>query len=149
FVAPGAVRRVSRASAERHLRTLLGLTADADTADGAGWTISEAPPPEDPESHLEQRFRKLLLNRLNTLGAALTEIPGPRGNTVRFTLPGDHRQWTLTPQVNVANSKPDFVLDTNDTTVPTVAIFTDGHTFHATQAHNRLADDATKRDILR
>jgi hypothetical protein len=151
FVAPGAIRRVSRASAERHLRTLLGLTVDAAAVDpdAPRWAITEIPPPEDPESHLEQRFRKLLVDRLGTLGAALTEVPGPWGNTVRFTLPGGHRQWTLTPQVNLANSRPDFVLDTNDTNVPTVAIFTDGRAFHASQTHNRLADDATKRGILR
>jgi hypothetical protein len=149
FVAPGSVRRVSRASAERHLRSLLGLMADADTADGAAWTITEEPPQEDPESHLEQRFRKLVVTRLRTLGAAITEVPGAWGNAVKFTLPGDHRQWTLTPQVNIENSKPDFVLETNDTTVPAVAIFTDGRTFHATPAHNRLADDAHKREILR
>ncbi|MGW7477073.1 DEAD/DEAH box helicase [Nonomuraea muscovyensis] len=149
FVAPGSVRRVSRASAERHLRSLLGLAADADTADGTAWTITEEPPQEDLESHLEQRFRKLLITRLRTLGAAITEIPGAWGNSVKFTIPGGQREWTLTPQVHIENSKPDFVLETNDTTVQAVAIFTDGRTFHATAAHNRLADDAHKREILR
>ena len=66
-----------------------------------------------------------------------------------LTLPGQHRHWTLSPQVNLENSKPDFVLETDDTTVPAVAIFTDGRAFHATVAHNRLADDAAKREILR
>ena len=41
------------------------------------------------------------------------------------------------------------MLETDDTAVPAVAIFTDGRTFHATVAHNRLADDAAKRQILR
>jgi ATP-dependent helicase YprA (DUF1998 family) len=146
FVAPGQIRRVSRASAERHLRTLLGISAEGEIAP---WTITEQPPPEDPESHLEQRFRKLFVERLKTLGAGVTEIPGALGNKVRFTLAGQHRHWTLAPQVNLENSKPDFVLETNDTTVPAVAIFTDGRTFHATVGHNRLADDAAKRRILR
>jgi hypothetical protein len=148
-VAPGAVRRASRASAERHLGHLLGLTPEADTAEGTTWAITEIPPQEDPESHLEQRFRKLIASRLKTLGAAITEVPKASGNALKFTLPGAPRQWTLTPQVNLENSRPDFVLETNDTTVPTVAVFTDGRRFHATAAHNRLAEDAGKREILR
>lgn len=149
FAAPAAVRRTSRASAVRHLARLLGLPEDADTADGAAWAITEIPPQEDPESHLEQRFRKLLMERLKAAGAAITEVPKAWGNALRFTLPGTHRQWTLTPQVNLENSRPDFVLETNDTTVPTVAIFTDGRSFHAVPSRNRLADDAAKREILR
>jgi hypothetical protein len=146
FVAPAQVRRVSRASAERHLRTLLGVGQEGEPTP---WAITEQPPPEDPESHLEQRFRKVLVERLKTLGAAVTEVPGALGNAVRFTLPGQHRRWTVSPQVNLENTKPDFVLETDDTAVPAVAIFTDGRAFHATVAHNRLADDAAKRQILR
>jgi hypothetical protein len=149
FVPPGSVRRASRASAERHLGRLLGLAPEADTAEDTSWTITEVPPQEDPESHLEQRFRKLIAARLKTLGAAITEVPKASGNALKFTLPGASRQWTLTPQVNLENSRPDFVLETNDTTVPTVAVFTDGRRFHATAAHNSLAEDAGKREILR
>ena len=146
FVAPSQIGRVSRASAERHLRTLLGVTADGEPR---LWTITEQPPPEDPESHLEQRFRKVFVERLKKLGATVTEVPGAFGNAVRATVPGQQRRWTLSPQVNLENSRPDFVLETDDTTVPAVAVFTDGHTFHATVAQNRLADDAAKRQILR
>jgi ATP-dependent helicase YprA (DUF1998 family) len=149
FVPPSAIRRVSRAAAERHLRTLLGVDADATTAEPSTWQITTVPPVEDVESQLEQQFRKLMIKRLATTGAAVHEIPGAWGNTIKFTLAGDTRQWTLTPQVNVENSKPDFVLQSTDTNVPTVAIFTDGRTYHATEAHNRLADDAAKREILR
>jgi hypothetical protein len=68
---------------------------------------------------------------------------------VRFTLPGAHRHWTLTPQANVEDSRPDFLLEANDMNVPAVAIFTDGRAYHATAAVNRLADDAAKRANLR
>ncbi|PWU54785.1 heavy metal resistance protein CzcA [Micromonospora sp. S4605] len=149
FTAPGAIRRVSRASAERHLRTLLGLAPDAETAEGTTWTVTEVAPHEEPESHLERAFHRLIVGRLRRNGAALTEVPGPSGNMVRFTLPGGHRQWTLTPQMNVADSRPDFLLETNDMNVPAVAIFTDGRAYHATAAVNRLADDARKRANLR
>jgi hypothetical protein len=149
FVSPKAVRRVSRASADRHLRTLLGLTPEAETAEGTTWTVTEVPPHEEPESHLERTFHRLFVGRLRRTGAAVTEVPGPTGNVVRFTLPGTHRQWTLTPQPNIADSRPDFLLETNDMNVPDVAIFTDGRAYHATAAVNRLADDAAKRANLR
>jgi ATP-dependent helicase YprA (DUF1998 family) len=149
FTAPGAIGRVSRASADRHLRTLLGLPADAETAEGTTWTVTEVPPHEEPESHLERAFHRLFAGRLRRAGAAVTEVPGPTGNVVRFTLPGAHRQWTLTPQANVGDCRPDFLLETNDMNVPTVAIFTDGRAYHATVAVNRLADDAVKRANLR
>ncbi|MFG1918250.1 DEAD/DEAH box helicase [Micromonospora sp. NPDC048898] len=149
FTAPGAIRRVSRASADRHLRALLGLPLEAETAEGTTWTVTEVPPHEEPESHLERAFHRLFVGRLRRSGAAVTEAPGPTGNAVRFTLPGAHRQWTLTPQANVGDSRPDFLLETNDMNVPAVAIFTDGRAYHATAAVNRLADDARKRTNLR
>jgi len=149
FVAPRAVRRVSRAAAERHLRTLLALPNDAETGEESSWDITDDPPHEDTESHLEQRFRKILVERLVASGASVHETPGPWGNTVRVTVPGGRRQWTLTPQEHIEGCRPDFVLRSSDTTVPTVVIFTDGRAYHAAEANNRLADDATKREILR
>ncbi|MEV4494547.1 DEAD/DEAH box helicase [Micromonospora arborensis] len=148
FTAPGVTRRVSRASAERHLRTLLGLPADVQTAEDTTWTVTKLAPREEPESHLERSFHRVFLGRLRRIGAAVTETPSPVGNTVRFTLPGTHRQWTLSPQVNVADSRPDYLLKTGDMNVPDIAIFTDGRAYHATAAVNRLADDAAKRTHL-
>jgi ATP-dependent helicase YprA (DUF1998 family) len=149
FTAPGAIRRVSRASADRHLRTLLALAPDALTAEGTTWTVTEVAPHEEPESHLERALHRLLVGELRRNGATVTETPGPTGNIVRFTLPGAHRQWTLTPQANIADSRPDFLLQTVDMNVPAVAIFTDGRAYHASAACNRLADDAVKRANLR
>ncbi|PXY20009.1 DEAD/DEAH box helicase [Prauserella flavalba] len=149
FVAPGMVRRASRSSAERHLRTLLGLPADESTAPEMGWKVTEVAPHEEPDSHLERAFHRLFVAKLRRAGATVTETPGSTGNVVRFTLPGGHRQWTLTPQANVADARPDFLLHTNDMNVPDVAIFTDGRAYHATSTCNRLADDAAKRANLR
>ncbi|MEJ5943684.1 DEAD/DEAH box helicase [Pseudokineococcus basanitobsidens] len=145
----GSADSVSRAAAERHLRRLLGLDEDAESADGTSWETVEKPPPVDPESHLEQRFRSVLVDRLETAGAKVSETPGAWGNTVWFTLPGSPRQWSLRPQVNLLGSKPDFLLESTDTAVPRTAIFVDGRRYHATVQHNRLADDATKREVLR
>src|SRR3712207_8679912 len=46
-----------------------------------------------------------IFERLRTVGATVTEVPGVHGNTVHVTLPGQHRRWTLTPQVNLENSR--------------------------------------------
>lgn len=111
--------------------------------------MSEVPPREKRKSHLECVFQRLLVGRLRRSGATVSEVPGPTGNVVRFTLPGTHRQWTLTPQVNIKDARPDFLLETNDINVPAVAIFTDGRAYHAIRSANRLADDARKRAHLR
>lgn len=149
YAPPAAMHQVSRVAAERHLRTLLDLPEDAPSPDDSAWAITEVPPEPDDESVLEQRFRTLMRDRLTAVGAALTEHPGPTGNTFTFTLPGSPRRWTLTPQVLAHGSKPDFVLQSTDTTIPRLAIFVDGRRYHASVQHNRLADDATKRATLR
>ena len=145
------VENLSRLAAERHLRTILGVTADAEVPDGAamGWDVAAGPVvTQGAESHLELLFRTVLRERLSTLNATVREKPGPTGNILTVTL-GRGRVWTLTPQQLVQGCKPDFVLRSNDPSVPPVAIFTDGWTFHASTQHNRVADDAIKRSTLR
>ncbi|BCJ37163.1 helicase [Actinocatenispora thailandica] len=149
FISANSVRRVSRASADRHLRTLLGLPDDASDPSSGSWQVGEVPPQEEPESHLEQRLRRLLLGWLRRQGAAIEEVPGQWGNAVRFTLPGTPRHWTLLPQEQLGEVRADFVLRCNDTNVPPVVVFTDGRGFHATTTHNRIADDARIRTNLR
>lgn len=150
FAAGVPVRLISRTAAERHLRTLLGLSPNALDTSEISWTLLEqAPDDSNVESHLEQRFRRVIVDRLQSMGAFITEVPGAWGNTVRFSLPGQPRQWTLSPQVPMHGCRPDFVLQSNDINVPAVAVFTDGHRFHAVPDKNRLADDAQKRADLR
>ena len=76
------------------------------------------------------------------LGATVKESPGPQGNRLIITFPGASRQWTLEPQVLMGGSRPDFVLSSSQGGLPPVAIFTDGWRYHASPAHNRIADDA-------
>ena len=149
FVSTNSARRVSRASADRHLRTLLGLSPEAVDAASGTWDVSDVAPQEEPESHLEQRLRKLLLGWLRRQGAAIEEVPSQWGNAVRFTLPGTPRHWTLLPQEQFDEVRADFVLRCSDTNVPPVVVFTDGRGFHATSTHNRLATDARVRANLR
>ncbi|MBT0566082.1 DEAD/DEAH box helicase [Williamsia sp. CHRR-6] len=142
---------VSRASAERHLRTiLLSGAAEGEPSEGFGWTVTEtATVPADQETHIEQKFRTVLHTRLTRgLGASVHEQPGPNGN--RWTInPGGGRTWVLEPQLGLGPVKPDFVLYSNDQSIPRVAIFCDGWQFHASPVINRIADDATKRAALR
>ncbi|WP_144679692.1 DEAD/DEAH box helicase [Cellulosimicrobium sp. TH-20] len=152
--APHQVGHVSRATAARHLRSILLGTSqvgDDEVPATSPWTVTvDEPDVTDPESHIELLFRKVLRERLEKLGATITEKPGPQGNTWSVTMPGG-AHWRLEPQVLVhdAGTKPDFVLRSDRPDVPPTAIYTDGWQFHASPAVNRLADDATKRQTLR
>src|SRR5690606_2929589 len=101
-----------------------------------------------PESKMEQKFRAVLKERLSTLGVHLKEIPGNLGTSIEITI-GGGRKWRLDPQVTLLGSKPDFLLICDDPSVPRMAIFCDGWRYHASPLHNRVADDAAKRAILR
>ncbi|CAM2808996.1 DEAD/DEAH box helicase [Skermania piniformis] len=155
FAAPADLAWTARAAAERHLANLLagrefGPGEAPVIPDAMSWVITEAEPtdPDDGESHLEQRFRIALRARLDALGATVTEKPGPNGVVWDIGL-GAGNRWTLRPQELVLGSRPDFVLTSARGGVPPTAIFTDGWNYHASPAHNRVADDAEKRQNLR
>lgn len=150
FTPSGMTENVSREAAERLLRGLLGEQADSEVANSHAWTLTETPPEiANPESHLEQAFRVAFANRMSAMGGVVKDIPGPKGNKIRVTGIGDIPLWTLAPQQQVANSMPDFTLTASVADVPEIQIFTDGKQYHATLEHNRLADDAFKREVLR
>ncbi|NAZ74032.1 DEAD/DEAH box helicase [Kineococcus sp. T13] len=149
FAAPHQVRWVARASAERHLRDILAAGGDHDPADEPTWSWTEEEPDQvDPESTLEQRFRKIFLERLAAVGATVDEQPTVSGNRLLITMRGG-RKWRLEPQQIVAGSKPDFILRCSQAGIPEVAVFTDGWRWHASPQTNRIADDAVKRENLR
>lgn len=151
FAGPGQERHVSRAEGQRLLHEILhgGLETDAEPEPDGAWAVTQvAVQAFDPESKMEQKFRAVLKERLSVLGANVKEVPGNRGTSLEVTI-GGGRKWRLDPQVNLLGSKPDFVLTCDDTSVPRMAIFCDGWRYHAGPLHNRLADDAAKRAILR
>ena len=148
------VDKLSNVSAERHLRQVLQLTQDETwedlDPDVMRWQVQEGQvQAHSGESALELRFRAVFTQRLEAAGAKVKEVPGDNGNQLVITGMGQGRTWRLVPQVLMQGSKPDFVLRTDDPDVPEVAIFTDGWQFHAHWEHNRIADDAQKRAILR
>ena len=69
-------------------------------------------------------------------------------------MPGSERIWELElqPTLNelhgvMVQSKPDFLLRSDDDRIKPVAIFTDGFEFHC-HPNNRLADDMWKRRAI-
>ncbi|WP_062393382.1 DEAD/DEAH box helicase [Gordonia phthalatica] len=154
FAPPHELDKVSRQTALRVLDQLLGVDDGAEP-DAARWldaVTAEAPAARvgSEESPLEKEFYVAFVDRLRTMGATVKESPGTYGPSATIVLPGKKiRTWKLTPQVHVANSKPDFELATNDPDVPRIAIFADGRRYHAVPGCNRVADDAAKRAILR
>jgi len=155
-VEPWQVDKVARASAERLLGLLLRSgqkPVDGETPPSfAGWTVTEEAPSAETsiESLLEKRFRKAWMDRLKAAGTHTKVTPGAPADTITFRIPGQNFQWQLLPQVDVAGTRPDFLLKgPPDPNFPVLAIYTDGFAFHASPERNRIADDAEKRDKLR
>lgn len=151
FAAWGQAHVVSRVEAEKQLKDILvaGSSVELEPATAPEWDITEVASIEfDPESKMEQKFRAVLRERLGVLGAMVKATPHAAGDRWEITV-GGGRNWTLEPQVLVAGCKPDFVLRCGDPNVPPMAIFCDGQRYHASPQHNRLADDAEKRRVLR
>lgn len=148
------IKHTSRAVAEQHLAGLLAghefkVGEPHDVPDEMPWSITHKEVEDnDPESNLEKRFRVVLAERLEALGATVVEKPSHKGIIWDIAL-GPTNRWTLRPQEYVLGCQPDFVLTSARGGVPPTAIFTDGWIYHATAACNRLADDAEKRRNLR
>ena len=144
--APGT-STLSRASAEQALAKLLHVS---DGVPAARFDVTDVDPGVPlGESVIEQLFRKTFIERAKALGGTVKEIPGDWGNKVQVSFPGDARIWMLRPQVPLGPTQPDFVLEQFGGGAEPIAIYTDGKAYHATVGHNRLADDAQKRDAAR
>ncbi|SUE13269.1 dead/deah box helicase [Rhodococcus gordoniae] len=154
FSPPHELDKVSRKVALRVLEQILGVDNDAEP-DRQAWldaVTEEAPsqPVGSEESPLEKEFYAAFVERLRSIGATVKESPGTYGPSATVVLPGKKiRTWKLTPQVHMANSKPDYELSTTDPEIPRIALFADGRKYHAMAGCNRVADDAGKRAILR
>lgn len=141
------VQHVSRAKAEDCLKVLMGLVDDDEPEAQMTWKVTTKAPSTNPsdESYLESRFRESFITLAHNLHARISQSYGPGGNVINVSI--GKAKYTLQPQLPMHGCKPDFVLRGGDR--PDLAIFTDGETFHATPAHNRVRDDAKKRAALR
>ncbi|WP_263165070.1 DEAD/DEAH box helicase [Streptomyces sp. SCSIO ZS0520] len=62
---------------------------------------------------------------------------------------GNVYDWRLTSQRNEGFTRTDFTFERVSGPKRTVTVYLDGHRFHSTPTHNRLAGDARKRNLLR
>ena len=110
------------------------------------WTVQEkeAEASAGTESPLEARFRRAVLGAMQELEGASVAVSG-----TTITIRRDGRVFTLASQVDIAGTRPDFVLTWQGSDIEGIAVFTDGRAFHATPSANRVADDAVKRMRLR
>ena len=109
------------------------------------WTVTdEAVRAGTGESPLEVRFRAALAELLGRKMAVRT-TSDPSGAPA---LEIDGGRWRIRPQLDARGTRPDFTCLRPGGRSP-IAIFTDGHNFHASRKYNRLADDADKRARLR
>ncbi|MEO2096612.1 MAG: DEAD/DEAH box helicase [Brachybacterium sp.] len=100
------------------------------------------------DSDLERRFRRAFRAAATALpGASVSVRSSDRGEVVSVLIGG--RTFTLGPQVDIAGTRPDYVLTWQGSDIEGIAVYTDGATFHASGASNRIADDAVKRMRLR
>ena len=140
---------VTRAAALHAIRQLLGPGAEVPFADldpeAPLWHVTdEAVRAGTGESPLEVRFRAELIDRLGK-EMAVRAVGDPSGAPA---LEIDGGRWRIRPQLDALGARPDFTCLRPAGRAP-IAIFIDGRRYHATRAHNRLADDAAKRERLR
>ena len=140
---------VTRAAALHAIRQLLGPDAEGPFADldpeAPLWHVTdEAVRAGTGESPLEVRFRAELIDRLGK-EMAVRAVGDPSGAPA---LEIDGGRWRIRPQLDALGARPDFTCLRPAGRAP-IAIFIDGRRYHATRVHNRLADDAAKRERLR
>ncbi|MGW8703541.1 hypothetical protein ACWGOK_42680, partial [Streptomyces eurythermus] len=81
---------------------------------------------------------------------AYTTSAGTYALDLRLTAAdGTTVSWRVSQQRALDGTRPDILLERLDAPSPRVAVYLDGFAYHATPAHNRLADDAAKRTGLR
>ena len=157
-----SVSLVTRPLALEQLDELLSDWATEPVATVADLQIDEL-----EESELERMFRAALVawdaKRDDVL---ITAAPGGRhyGFEVRITttLPNGGAEapareevvrWRIREQQDVVAGgvacRPDFLFTRLDGNPQEIAVFVDGQQFHASPEHDRLADDANKRNALR
>ncbi|MFF6835737.1 DEAD/DEAH box helicase [Streptomyces sp. NPDC012438] len=115
------------------------------------------------ESDLEARFLAALRKWSETQDDAALDESGTNSGYLRFTGsgagPGEGKGtdastvrstgWRLTAQRNLEYTRTDFTFESTDGPRRSVTVYLDGHRYHASRKHNRIASDCAKRNDLR
>ncbi|GAA0410943.1 DEAD/DEAH box helicase [Streptomyces luteireticuli] len=142
------IESVSRQAALEILDELLGTDTDAWDTKPVGNT-DQIGLDGQVESDLEARFLKALRGWAGQRGDADLEESGDNSGYLRLDEAGAVHGWRLTAQRNEGFTRTDFTFERTDGPKQKITVYLDGHRYHATRHHNRLAGDADKRNRLR
>ncbi|MEV6209591.1 DEAD/DEAH box helicase [Kitasatospora sp. NPDC051914] len=101
------------------------------------------------ESDLEARFLAALRRWSEHSKDAVLEEDGRASGHLRISTSDERLHWRLTAQQRLPGSRTDFTFTGINGTPGSVKVYLDGRRFHASSTHNRLADDASRRNRLR
>ncbi|RSS78617.1 DUF1998 domain-containing protein, partial [Streptomyces sp. WAC02707] len=142
------IDRVSRQAAREILDELLGTDTDAWSTKQVGNT-DQIGLDGQVESDLEARFLNALRGWAGPRGDAVLEESGDNSAYLRLDEVGTVHGWRLTAQRNEGFTRTDFTFERTEGPKQKITVYLDGHRYHATRRHNRLAGDADKRNRLR
>jgi len=101
------------------------------------------------ESDLEARFLHAVRDWAARSDDAVFDEDSSDSGQLRFASVDGVVHWRVTAQQQLDSTRPDFTFSRADGPAQTVHVYLDGRRWHATRAHNELADDAAKRTLLR
>ncbi|MET9509344.1 DEAD/DEAH box helicase [Streptomyces flavidovirens] len=153
-VPAGDYDKVSRNEVRQMLDELLGEHGEAWQTSTVAAT-HDIPMDRQAESDLEVMFIDTLkdwagLADSRASADAYTTTAGTYSLDLRLTgVDGATLSWRVSQQRVLDGTRPDVLFERLDAPGPRLALYLDGFEFHASQKHNRLADDAAKRTRLR
>ncbi|MFM9369908.1 DEAD/DEAH box helicase [Streptomyces sp. Da 82-17] len=148
YAADRHTEQVSRVTALEILDELLGTDTDAWETEKVGNT-DQIGLDGQVESDLEARFVRALRNWAAERGDTVLDESGDNSGYLRLGESGTVHGWRLTAQRNEGFTRTDFTFERTDGPKQKITVYLDGHRYHATRKHNRLAGDADKRNRLR
>ncbi len=154
FARSSEIQYTSRSAAVAVIGKILAddlhIPADTNPLEQA-WdatNITTRKPEQTHQSKLELRFIEQLREDLQKAGANVHAVMNGNYANWTITFPSSPHVWTMKEQVNLGRTIPDVVFSTPDPEVRDIAVYLDGAAFHASEIHNRVADDFRKRNEL-
>lgn len=146
---------VSRQEAQEILNDLLGKVDEHGVPITDDWVVDPVTSTEaigldrQVESDLEARFLAALRRWVRLDEHASLDEEGRTSGYLRFADTADVVSWRLTAQQRLDRTRTDFTFSRVDGPPRSVVVYLDGHRWHATREHNRIAEDAARRTELR